>query len=105
MHFYQEKSDFFSQWKSKVFSTQGTLFENYSKCRIWILAFSTNFCPIKIDRSGNTVWPQTSGFQKLTKLTIFGISYELLSTQNVKVARFALAMLNETFSVIFKHRE
>ena len=46
-----------------------TLFENYSKCHIWIfliLAFSTNFCPIKTDLSGNTVWPQASGFQKLT---------------------------------------
>ena len=28
---------------------------------------STNFWPIKIDLSGNTVWPQTSGFQKLAK--------------------------------------
>ena len=33
-----------------------------------ILAFSTNFCPIKSDLSGNTVWPQASGFQKLTKM-------------------------------------
>ena len=33
-----------------------------------ILAFSTNFWPIKIDLSGNTVWPQASGFQKLTKI-------------------------------------
>ena len=35
-----------------------TLCENYSKCRIWnfwIFAFSTNFCPIKIDLSSNTV--------------------------------------------------
>ena len=51
-----------------------TLFENYSKCRIWIfgiLAFSTNFCPIKIDLSGNTVWPQASGFQKLAKIDHF----------------------------------
>ena len=24
----------------------------------------TIFCPIKIDLSGNTVWPQASGFQK-----------------------------------------
>ena len=29
-----------------------TMFENYSKCRIWILAFSTNFCAIKTDLSG-----------------------------------------------------
>ena len=46
----------------------------------------------------------------------FGISDELLSTQNVNIARFARnigcgfldnfqAMLNETFSVIFKHRD
>ena len=44
------------------------------------LAFSTNFCPFKIDLSGNTVFK---------KLTIFAIFHELLSTQNVNVARFA----------------
>ena len=27
-----------------------------------ILALSINFCPIKTDLSGNTVWPQASGF-------------------------------------------
>ena len=43
------------------------------------MAFSTNFCPIKNDLSGNTVWLQISVFQKLAKLT----------TQNVNVARFA----------------
>ena len=48
-----------------------TLFENYSKCRIWILAFFTNFCPFKTDLSGNTVWPQASGFQKLAKMNHF----------------------------------
>ena len=53
-----------------------TLFENYSKCRtrlksFWILTFSTIFCPIKIDLSGNTVWPQDSGFQKLAKMEPF----------------------------------
>ena len=37
-----------------------------------ILAFSTNFCPIKTDLSGNTVWPQDLGFQKLAKLDHFG---------------------------------
>ena len=65
------------------------MFENDSKCRIWIfrlLAFSINFCLINSDLSGNTVWPQASGFQKLAKLTIFN---ELLSTQNVNLARFA----------------
>ena len=51
-----------------------TLFENYSKCRILIfgiLAFSTNFCPIKTDLSGKTVWPQASSFQKLAKMDHF----------------------------------
>ena len=31
---------------------ESTWFENYTKCRI--LAFSTDFCPIKIDLSGKT---------------------------------------------------
>ena len=55
-------------------TTSTTVFENYSKCRIWIfwiLAFFTNFCPIKTDLSGNTVWPQASGFQKLAKMDHF----------------------------------
>ena len=41
-----------------------TVFENHPKCRIWIFNFgiSTNFCPIKTDLSGNTVWPQASAF-------------------------------------------
>ena len=38
----------------------------------WILAFSTNFCPIKTDLSGNTVWPQALEFQKLVKMNHFG---------------------------------
>ena len=36
-----------------------------------ILTFSTNFCPFKKDLSGNTVWPQASGFQKLAKMNNF----------------------------------
>ena len=38
-----------------------------------ILAFSTNFCHTKTDLSGNTVWTQASGFQKLAKMDYFGI--------------------------------
>ena len=41
-----------------------------SHLKFRILAFSTNFCPIKTDLSGNTVWPQASGIlsgQKLIK--------------------------------------
>ena len=30
------------------------------------MAFSTNFCPVKSDISGNTVWPQASDILKLT---------------------------------------
>ena len=36
--------------------TQYTVFENHSKCLIWILAFFASFCPIKIDLSGNIFW-------------------------------------------------
>ena len=55
-----------------------TLFENHPKCLIF----------------------QNSGFSKnSSKLTIFYIFDKLLSTQNVNVAK----ILNETFSVIFKH--
>ena len=41
------------------------------KWRFWILAFSTNFCPIKTDLSGNSVWPKASGFQKFAKMDHF----------------------------------
>ena len=36
-----------------------------------ILVFFTNFCPIEIDWSGNTVLPQDSGLQKLDKMDRF----------------------------------
>ena len=56
-----------------------------------LLDFGTfhQFCPIKSDLSGKTVWLQTSGFQKLAKINHFSIFNELLSTQIVNVARFA----------------
>ena len=38
--------------------------------------FSTNFYPIKIDMSGNTVWQQAFFFKNSPKLTIFGIFNE-----------------------------
>ena len=51
-----------------------------------MLAFSNNFCPIKVDVSGNTVPPQASVFfQKL----FLGLFIKLLSTQNVNVVHFA----------------
>ena len=45
--------------------------QKMSHLNCWILAFSTNFCPIKTDLSGNTVWLQASGFQKLAKMNLF----------------------------------
>ena len=68
------------------------MFENYSKCRFFdfsILVISNNFYPIKSDLTGNAVRPQASGFQKLAKLTIFGIFDKLLFTKNINLARFA----------------
>ena len=69
-----------------------TMFENHPKCRIWIFQF-WHFPPIFVllkltclvtlfDRNHQV-------FKKSPKLTIFGIFHELLSTQNVNVARFA----------------
>ena len=49
-----------------------------------LVAFPTIFCPIKTDLSGNTVWPQASGFQKLAKMDHFWAFII-----NVNVARFA----------------
>ena len=44
------------------FVTEHTLFENYFKCLIYsFLAFPIKFCPIQIDLSGTTIWPQASG--------------------------------------------
>ena len=42
-----------------------------SHLNFWILGFSTNFWPIKTDLSGNSVWPQALGFQKLAKMDLF----------------------------------
>ena len=44
--------------------TQNVSFEFFN------FSIFTNFCPIKVNMSGNTVWPQASGFQKLAKWTI-----------------------------------
>ena len=69
-----------------------TLFENYSKRRIWILSF-WHFPPIFVLLKLTclvTLFDRTlQVFKKSPKLTIFGIFNQLLSTQNVNVARFA----------------
>ena len=56
-----------------------------SHLNFWILAFSTNFCPIKSDLFDRKL----QFFKNSPKLTIFAIFDELLSTQNVNIARFA----------------
>ena len=56
-----------------------TLFENHLICLLWIWHFPSIFA---FDR-------KLQVFQNSPKLTIFGIFTELLSTQNVNVARFA----------------
>ena len=67
-----------------------TMFENNSKCHIFdfrILAFSTNFLVIKVTCLV-TLFDRKI-FKNSPKWTIFGNLNELLSTQNVNVARFA----------------
>ena len=57
---------FFHQFLSPFkIDLSGNTFGNSSKCPF--LAFTIIFCLIKIDLSGNTVWPQASVFQKLAK--------------------------------------
>ena len=67
----------------EISQTLRVLFLNYLRTHIvWkslkmshlnflIFAFFINFCPVKIDISGNTPCPQSSGFQKVAKMTIF----------------------------------
>ena len=62
-----------------------------------IVAFFTNFCLMKNDLSGNTVWQQATGFQKLAKIDHF-----LAFLMNFWPLNASLGMLNETFPVIFK---
>ena len=42
-----------------------------SHLQFFNFGISTNFCPIKSDLSGFTVWPQASYFQKLAKIAHF----------------------------------
>ena len=71
---------------------QFTLFENYSKCRIWIFEF-WHFPPIfvllKVTCLVTLFDRKLQVFKNLQNWTIFGICNGLLSTQNVDVARCA----------------
>ena len=63
-------------WRKVVImnENEASLFENHSKCPMWSFEFwhfPSIFCPIKTALSGNTVWPQASGFQKFAKMDHF----------------------------------
>ena len=63
-----------SNWiKNHDFAFSNSQFSNTAQClnSIQNVAFK-NCCSFKTDRSGNTIWPQASGFQKLAKLDHFG---------------------------------
>ena len=87
---------FFRQKKVETFQTISAITLNrlhnvwkLLKMSHFNLEFLITFCLIKSDLSGSTVWPQALGFPKLAKIERFGTFYELLSTQNVNIARFA----------------
>ena len=77
------------------------VFENYSKCRIWIFHF-WHFPPIfdklKVTCLVTLFDRKLQLFKTSPKLTIFCIFNELLATQNVNVARFARNVECDFFS-------
>ena len=77
-----------------------TLFENYSKCRIW--NFQPIFVLLKLTCVVTLFDRKLQFFKNSPKSTIFGIFNELLSTRNVNVARFARNVECD-FLAIFKH--
>ena len=73
-------------------SAKPTLFESYSKCIIWIFEFchfSPIFVLLKLTCLVTLIDCKLQVFKNSPKCTIFGIFNQLLSTQNVNVARFA----------------
>ena len=66
----------FTKFKLDFFCTLSTLFENYSKCRIWILAFwhfSPIFVLLKLTCLVTLFDPKLQVFKNSPKWTIFGI--------------------------------
>ena len=64
----------------------------------------TIICLIKSDLSGNTVWPQASGFQKIANMDNFWPFQLTFVHSNCKRSSLgSLAKSNATFSVIFKY--
>ena len=58
-----------------------------------------HFCPIKSDLSGNTVW-----FSKLVKMDYFWHFWVTVIHSKCELSSLRSQWLNETFSLIFKHR-
>ena len=80
--------------------------QNYSKYRICIflvLPFSTNFCLIKSDLYGYTVWLQASAFQNLSKLDHFWHLYRTFVHWKCKRSTLRTQFWMRLFGVIFKH--
>ena len=69
MHF--QGMDLFYRVSQQVLNIHSLKITQNVTFEFLILAFSNNFCLIKTDLSGNTVWPQASGFQKLAKIDHF----------------------------------
>ena len=70
-------------------NNEPTLFENYSKCRLWIWDFRPIFVLLILTCLVTLFDRKLQVFKNSPKLTILGIFNKLLSTQNVNVARFA----------------
>ena len=96
-------------WRSFHFSAR---FFTHSQCfkitqsvvfEFWILAFSTNFGPIKTDLSGNTVWPQAADFQKLAKMDNFCHFWLTYVHSKRKRSLLRSQCWMRPFPVIFKH--
>ena len=67
----------------------------------WILAFTINFCQITIDLSGNTVWLQDLGYQKLAKIDHFWHFLLTFVSQNVAFEVRILAFSINFCSIIY----
>ena len=59
------------QFRNSISTQCLKMTQNVAYVFFLVLAFFTNFCPIKSDLSGNTIRPKSSGFQKLAKIDYF----------------------------------
>ena len=66
------------------------------------LEFSTNFCPIKVDLCGNTIWPQALSFPKLDKFWQFLWTF-VHSESKCSSLRSQCWMRHRTFTNLMRH--